>query len=73
MQLGRPARLLSNQVSPLADVVPQIEQLQPAILIKLDQLKISLADRSSRRTALIAVMRIVPVNSIPLEPAVLRQ
>src|SRR5262245_2615633 len=71
MHIGTPAgeagskcfRLLLvavSQVPLLARILAQVEKLDAAVLIPLDELPIAVADRAERRPALIPVVRVVP-------------
>ena len=55
-------RVLLGQVVGLPRVAPQVEQLDPAGLERLDELPVPLADRPARPAELVAVVRIMPVE-----------
>ena len=51
-----------GEVGFLADVVDQIEQLQPPVLVPFDELPVALAHGGRGGVALIAVVRVMPVE-----------
>jgi hypothetical protein len=62
------SRLLSGEVVLLAEIVAQAIELAAAVGEELDQLPVSHAKRSRRRAALRAGVRVVPVESFPIQP-----
>ena len=51
-----------GEVGFLADIVGQIEQLQPPVLVPFDELPVALAHGGRGGVALIAVVRVMPVE-----------
>ena len=69
---GGLVRLRGGQVRPLAGVVLQVVQLDPAVGVGLDQLEVPGPDRPVRRRPLPLVelvVRVVPVQGVPRQPA----
>src|SRR5262249_19842637 len=59
-QLG----LFGDQVSALAKVLLQVVEFAPAVLVELDELVIAGANRSTRCSALVGIVRVVPVQCL---------
>ena len=55
-------RMFRGKVGFLADIVSQIEQLQPPVLVPFDELPVALAHGGRGGVALIAVVRVMPVE-----------
>src|SRR3954470_22022594 len=55
-------RALGGQVVPLAEVLLQVIQLGPSVLVPLDELEITPAGGAARLSPLVAVVRVVPVQ-----------
>ena len=68
-----PAPACWRQVVLLAEVVLEVVQLHLAVLVELNQLVVAPAHGPARLAALVAVVRVVPVQGVPPQPAGLPQ
>ncbi len=59
--------VISGPVKRLADVVAKMVQFEPSVFKKLDEFPFAVADRRTRRAALIAVMRVMPEQRAAVE------
>ena len=55
-------RILLSQVVLLADILFQIVQMDPTILVAFDQFEVAFPNRSTRYSPLITVVRIMPIQ-----------
>ena len=62
MQFRGALGVARSEIIGLADILREIVQLEPPVLVKLDQLIVARADCAGGISALIAVVRIVPVD-----------